>query len=417
MNPIEMKVAGLAQDVTLRNIGDMSITPHAAVQMSRRSELSCLHPDMFDEELIEEDARKIHRYANGLYTFDQVLGIKEMHRRYRDAETKHSNREVGLATGSGSWPPGNGCHPNLYPHQGYHATLFYTEFDQFMRNDSINREVTDEEWAETIVDAKVWPDLNNPVKSVEECKRVFSYGGERVKAHDRPEWMERSGKKVGDPFTMFDMSTWLVLEGARRVGCLYLEVFTGSNGQHNVHERMIQIPGSTAGYAYFNNGTCGDHVTSNIDSLLNYSLGRLTGLRQHELGHTKNLPHEFREPQSRHRSVMSYAFIGSPWQGYRKSGPPYQYQRDHSWDRLIRYFGDEAAKAVNGPDEPPPPPPIGNNPEVIPGVLKAVIWGDGNIAVEGEVNLDDMQFDGKARYTVYPTLQKNGFQLRQKPIV
>lgn len=404
LSSIELKACGLLPQVTLKQLKNVSLAPQQIKDYEHNQKYFCLHPDESDDELADKDPKVIHQYFSPVYSYEECDILHNMHSRYRNAEK---------ATGRGSWPPGKGCHPNEYPHENYHATLVWIDFDAFMSNNTINREVTDEEWQKTIVDAKVWPNLENPVKTVEECKQVFSYGGERVRSHDRPEWRERSNKKVGDTFTMFDMSTWLVLEGARRVGCLYLEVFDGPNGNHNVHEKMIPIPGSTAGYAYFNNATCGDHVTSNIDSLLSYSLGRLTALRQHEFGHTKNLPHEFREPQSRHRSVMSYAFISAPYQGYRKSGPPYQYVADHSWSRLIRFFGDEAAKPIN---EPTNPPPTGNNPEILPGVFTVNEFEPNRFEVLGEMALEDgFEIEGDAHYIMTLKLDRTGYVLKLKP--
>jgi hypothetical protein len=395
-HPAFLKACGLLPDVTLKQLRDASISPKQAQAVADQV---CLHPDYPDRELAETEPAAIALAFTGIYDPATCHAIHGMHKRYLEA------------TGSGSWPPGKTCHSALYPHPNYHAATVFIDFDAFIKNNTINREVTDSEWQRTIVDAKVWPTLANPVASVAECKQTFRYGGERVSAHDRPQWRERSGKKLGDVFTMFDMSTWLVLEGARRTGCLYLEVFTGSDGAHQVHENMIPIPGSTSGFAYFNNGTCGDHVTSNIDSGLTYSLGSLTSLRQHEFGHTKNLPHEFNEPQSRHRSVMSYAFISEPYQGYREEGSPYQYTRDHSWDRLIRFFGGEAALPVS-PVSPPPPPP-GSNPETLPGLFRALPWSGGIEVVGGMKLPDGFTIKGDAEYIMYPA--SGGYVLRLKP--
>ena len=161
---------------------------------------------------------------------------------------------------------------------------------------------------------------------------------------------------------MFDISTWLAIESTRRIGCLMIENDDGASGKHNIHEKMISIPGSTSGYAYFNDATCNDHVTSNIDSTLTYSLGRLTGLRTHEFGHNQNAQHQFSNPQSRHRSIMSYSQDNTPFQGYRLAVDPYWVNspgnrvEDHSWDFYRRVYGGEAAKSVEGtPTDPTDP--------------------------------------------------------------
>ena len=321
----------------------------------------CLHPDFPDKQIANAEPGKVA----------MALSIPEE----LAAEVIRMHMRMIEATGSGSWPPGKRCHPQLYPHDNYHATQLYIEHPGFLNNSSINREVTDEEWQSVVVNAKVWPTVENPVTSVADCKRVFVYGGNRVTNFDRPEWAQRSNRTKGQPFTMFDMSTWLALESTRRVGCYFIEKFDGPNGQHNVHEKMIPIPGSTSGFAYFNNATCGDHVTSNIDSTLSYSLGRLTGLRTHEFGHNLNLQHEFRSPQSGHRSIMSYSQDNTPFQGYRLGTDPYWVNspgnavEDHSWNVLRRFFGGEAAPPIN-PIDPDPDPPTNPDNVVIRVELK-----------------------------------------------
>ena len=51
---------------------------------------------------------------------------------------------------------------------------------------------------------------------------------------------------------------------------------------------------------------------------------------------------------------MSYAQDNTPFQGYRKSGAPYQYVEDHSWPRGRVIVGGEAALPVDEVVEPPP---------------------------------------------------------------
>lgn len=352
-----LKATGRLTRATLKDLSNVSIGLDE-LESTNRGWFDCLHPDKADKEIIEADQSELQYAFRGTYGEEACSEIQTMHRR------------VGEATGTRGWPPGNRCHPTLYPHDNYHATTTWIDFDSFMTS-SINREVRDEEWQRTVVDAKVWPTLENPVKTVAEAKQTFVYGGEAVSAFDRPEWAQRSGKSSGDTFKLFDMSTWLVYEATRRAGILFIEQFTGSDGAHNIHELMKPIPGNVAGYAYFPNGTCGDHVTSNIDSLITYSLPRLTFLRTHEHGHNLRLEHEFGGNQSAHRSIMSYASDPLEFQGYRQAGDPYFYMRDYSWPELTSMYGGEAAEPIEEITDPvDPPTPPGDDPYYLAGELE-----------------------------------------------
>ena len=348
ITPIELKANGMYQRTTLSRLSSASITPHEQAVQSQQN--WCLHPNHSDREIVEADIGDLRQAFNGVYDAAACDWIQTMHRRMAEA------------TGRGSWRPGKECHPTYYPHEGYHAALLFIEHEQFLQHQDMRRAVSDEEWQTVIVDARCWPTVANPVKSIADCKRTFIYGGEAVASIDKPEWLQASEKRDGDVYNVFDMSTWVVLESTRRTGCFYLEIFDGENGsEHNVHEKMIPIPGGTSGFAYFNNGTCGDHVTSNIDNTISYSLGRACGLRFHEIGHTNNLQHEFRSPQSAHRSFMSYDQDNTPFQGARLAVDPYWVNQpgnrveDHSWDDLRRFYGGEAAKPVIEPETPPTP--------------------------------------------------------------
>lgn len=399
-NPAQLlKIAGHLPGVTLSKLGDASVT--RAMMAPIEGDMRCGHPDFPDRELAMAEPAEIQKCLG--CEEDIAEAIHEMHLRYYEE-----------ATGTGSWPPGKQCHPTLYPHDGYHATTVYVESDGFLSNRSLHREVTDSEWQRVVVDGRVWPSLDNPVASVADCKKLFSYDSQdpRVRVFDRPQWRERSDRKAGQPFTVLDMAQWLAWESIRRTGILFVEVFTGPNGAHNIHEKMIAIPGSTAGYAYFPDGSCGDHVTSNIDSLnTSYSLGWATGLRFHEWGHNLRLEHEFRAPQSGHRSFMSYATDNEPFQGARLAGAPYQYVEDHSWPVLRRYYGGEAAKPIETVTPVPPPseaPPLD---EIFEGEIK-----DGKIVIRGETTIDYSLSDAKHTYIITPT-EGNKFKFTPKRVV
>lgn len=371
-HPAILKANGNLPNTPLSQLRNQSITPRQAMLVADQT---CLCPDYPDDEIAGASDEELRVAFEGAYDAVTATIIRGLHQsRLR-------------ATGRGSWPAN--CHPNRYPHSNYHCCTVWLDFDAFMRNRTINREVTDQEWQEVVVDGKVWPSLDNPVQSIAECKQRFRYGSPTVSVFERPVWRRRSNRKEGDIFTMFDMSTWLVFESFRRVGIFFYEVFTGASGSHNIHEKHIQIPGSTSGYAYFNNGTCSDHVTSNIDSLLSYSLGSLTALRTHEFGHNNNLQHEFQNPQSHHRSVMSYAFLSTRLQGFRRSGPPYEYVEDHSIPELTRFYGGEPALPIS--NEPPPPEPP-DYPLVLPGELRATEFAPGRIMITGELEAYNQKY-------------------------
>ena len=304
------------------------------------SEPKCLTPDVPDAEIADSTPDEVEKAIGGILAPELCQVLPQLHKR------------MAQSTGRGSWPVS--C-VSEYPHKDSHAASVYIDYDSFMKNSSLRREVTDDEWLSCVVQSRVWPSVDRPVRSVEEAKLTFVYGGDAVAAFDRPEWASRAGKKRGDTLTLFDMSTWLVFESHRRAGVFMSERFT--DGKHNIHELMKAIPGSVAGFAYFNDGTCGDHVTSNIDSLLTYSLVRIADLRCHEFGHNQNLQHEFSEPQSRHRSIMSYSSTDPQFQGFRLNGEPYEYVEDHSWKVLRRFFGGEPAKPPTPVVVPPIDPP------------------------------------------------------------
>jgi hypothetical protein len=301
------------------------------------SSCSCLTPNFPDMEIISSSLDDLENAFN--VDEETCFHIKNMHER------------LYASLGSGSWPGGNKCHPNHYPHKNFHATKIYVDHDDFMDNPSLDREVTDEEWQTVVVDARVWPSVERPVSSVEEAKRIFVYADTETGAIRAT----RVNKKIGDTLNCLDMGLWLAFEATRRVGVYLIEMFDGPDGDHNIHNRTYPMPGSLSGLGYFPDGTCNDHVTCNIDSLNRYTLGRFTGLKTHELGHCIKFYHEFSSPQSGHRSIMSYAQDNTPFQGYRRAGAPYQYVEDHSWVAARRYFGGEAARPiVETPDDPEP---------------------------------------------------------------
>lgn len=328
------KALGFMRDVPLNNCGSSAMVsiPSGSVVPT------CMTPTLPDPELANAS---IDELTTAFQLPDDICGhIKEMHSRMLISD-------ANAALGQGAWPPGKQCHPDHYPYDNFHAVLFYVDHDDLMSNSSLDREVTDDEWHNVVVRGNCWPSIQNPAKSVAECKKEFIYpesdiGVERAK--------RVAGKKIGSTLNLLDMGLWLIREATRRIGCYLLEVFTGPNGKHSIHFRTNPMPGSLAGLGYFPDGSCGDHVTANIDSLISYTLGWLAGLGTHEVGHTLDWRHEFSSPQSRHRSIMSYAQDNSPFQGYREKGGPYNYEEDHTWARARKVYGGEAARSIPGDD-------------------------------------------------------------------
>jgi hypothetical protein len=215
---------------------------------------------------------------------------------------------------------------------------------------------------------------------------------------------ESAKKPLGSIMTLLDVAYTLVKIGSARVGCPMIEVFTGPNGTHNIHVRCKPIPGNTSGYAYFNDGTGTDHVNHVIDSTITLHLMRFAGLGGHELGHNKNLEHEF-PGQERHHSVMSYR-QRYPYQGFSTGQPPYREVRDASWPELLQFFNSPDGVPYD-PFNPDPPTPPGPAPR-IPGRLYI-----DNGVIGGEVTVYDRQYIS----TPEPGQGENPthFYLRPKP--
>ena len=266
----------------------------------------CSHPDHPDA-VIAETEPDVLSAALG-YSKDYCTHLQQMHKRMLEA------------TGSGSWPAK--CYADEYP--DHHAATYYVESESFPAH--YHRPVTDDE-LKGLVDAGVW--------------------GVETVAQARTKW---------DRGTLLETALALMDESFRRIGCAHIRVMESAGD--NIHIKSLRIPGSTIGYAYFNDGTCGDHVTNNIDSDYRPGLHYLARLLAHEAGHNHNLPHEFSN-QNHHRSIMSYAGLhGDLFRGFHDGslGLP----RDASWSLLTRFYGGEAVP-VTDPDPPTPDPPTGGN--------------------------------------------------------
>lgn len=274
-------------------------------------ERTCYHPDFPDRDIASADIKVLEKEL-GLDS-EICQSIKQAHFRMLEA------------AGSGSWP--FGCNSSLPKN---HSATYYVDYDSFPAH--YHRPVTEDEWKQ-LVAGGVWG-------SVAEAKARYDKG------------------------TLLKTALALMDEAYRRVGCIHVQVFTGPEGEHNIHIISKPIAGSVIGYAYFNNGTCGDHVNQVIDSTYKPGLIALARLLTHETGHNNNLQHEFTN-QNRHRSIMSYAasehFVGFS-RGNDDSGLP----EDASIPVLTRYYGGQpVGEEPNTPTE--PTPPTNPNPPTNPG--------------------------------------------------
>jgi len=313
----------------------------------------CSHPDAPDAEIALSKDPGLLATQLGCESEEEADHVIQQHRRMLDNLTLRSLENTEQrATGYGSWP--DGCHAD-YPDN--HAIQVYIEYDSFPEH--YMRDVTEAE-LDQIVEAGVW---------------------------------RMTREEVFDRFSgwpMLKVSSWLSDEAFRRVGCLHLQIDDGPDGQqHNIHVKAERIPGSTIGYAYFNDSTCRDHVNNRIDSSYYPGLMACTNLLCHEQGHNHNLEHQFRN-QNYHHGVMSYS---SPrlFYGFSTGEAPHRLPRDPSLDILIRQYGGEEVIVPEDPDNPPPNPP----PEPTPGVITVEVDSipvNLRIVLAGDDNKPDLDF-------------------------
>jgi len=268
----------------------------------------CIHPDFPDAEIAAyTDAGKLSAEL-GFLVIDQCDSLISAH--------KH----MLAAVGKGSFPAS--CYPDLYPNN--HAVRVYLELDTFK---PIHTRTVKESELEQILRAGVWRMTREQV------------------------WDTWSGK----PMILVAMD--LCNESYRRRGCAPIMADDGPNGSHNIHILSKYIAGATIGYAYFNNGTCGNHVNNFIDNSWDGGLMGLARLLTHECGHNHDLPHTF-NGQSRHHGVMGYDPPPTGlFYGYSDGEAPHVLPRDPSLDQLIRQYGNEEVPPIDGPVIPTPTVP------------------------------------------------------------
>ena len=259
----------------------------------------CGHPDFADREIAGAKVEDLKKSLGMPERRCKVL--KEMHRRMLEA------------TGSGSFPPG--CHAD-YP--DHHSATYYVDVDTFSDQ---HRDPVKESEIQELADTGVWG-------SLAELQTKYS-GKEKL-----------------------EVALSLCEETYRRVGCAMIRVDNEKDA--NIHVYSERIPGSVIGYAYFNNGTCTDHVHHVIDSDYRPTLHGLTTLLAHEFGHNHNLPHTFSGQTSEKGWIMSYR-KREPYVGYSDGSDKYDRVADASLDRLARFYGGEEVPPKDPPVDPDPP--------------------------------------------------------------
>ena len=324
-----LKAYGHMPGIGLEDVHAVSIDEHDAHEILDGRE--CGHPDFADKLIADTDAATLSEALD--LTVEHCENLRVMHRRMLEA------------IGSGSFPPR--CYPATYPDN--HAVTYYVNRDTFPSH--FKRPVTDREM-QGLVDAAVWD-----VDTVAEARKKWDRGN------------------------LLDTALGLMDESFRRIGCGHIEVATGVNGKHNMHITSEPIRGSVIGFAFFNDGTCDDHVLHVIDSTYQPGLHSLARLLTHEAGHNHNCPHEFRDQDFR-RSVMGYR---SPrdglFRGFYPGGPNnVPLPKDASIDRLARYYGGKPVPEIGGgPDTPTSTP----GPSPGDGSFTIKVGGDITLLIDG----------------------------------
>jgi len=304
MNDVQqLKAYGHLTTASYKDLSKIALLPQDTLSLEDRF---CGHPDFYDEEIAEEkDPAKLSHYLG--MDLEECSCLISCHKKMKE----HS-------TGTGSWP--SGCYAE-YPE--HHSVKYFLDRDTFPIH--LKRPVVFDE-LERFVESKVWG------MTLEEMKDLYL---------DKP---------------MIDVAMEFVNETYRRVGCLHIETHDGSEGtDHNIHVKSVRIPGSTIGIAWFNDGTCKDHVNNHIDSDYRPGLHGLCNLLCHECGHNHDLVHTF-SGQSIHHGIMSYN-PKYPFVGYSTGEIPYDRPKDPSWPALIRQYGGDPVPGEGTEPEVPLPIP------------------------------------------------------------
>jgi len=287
----------------------------------------CGYPDNGDKDVANIDIKELEKITG--YSKEHCEAIQRMH---KNLLRREKLEQIGQA--SRSWPLG--CHSDFPDH--YACTL---HVDKASFAAMHTRPITENEIAE-MIDLGVWG-------SEEAIRRNYQ------------------GKSILDvALNMCQRTYW-------RTNCA-LVIVEGRENDANIGMKSIFISGGVIGFAYFNNGTCGDHVHNRIDNSWRTGLWGLVDLLAHEIGHNMNLAHDF-PGQDRHDGVMSYR-RRLKFEGFSPGGGDYRHPKDPSYDELtVKYFpkklpdnhplNPDLAFSEN-PNPPNPPSPPNPNPPQFP---------------------------------------------------
>jgi len=279
----------------------------------------CGHPDNYDDEIANSDPETLSELLD--IDVDQCKQMID------------SMQRIG-ATGSGSYPPN--CNPK-YP--GIHSVAYFDDPDSWPSH--LKRPLTDEEF-QGIINAKVWGPSGDPLGKPFTMAELKSVWG---------------GKQMNEVVNDF------VEEMYRRFGVILYPVFTGTNGQHNIHVKYPVIAGSVIGVGWFpGSDPCpGDHVNLHIDKTYTTGFQGQVGLKGHEIGHCVQLNHAFSN-QNSHQEPMSYSYRNHLFVGFSTGESVFGIPKSPSVAVLTKLYGGkpvgEPWKGKFGTPNPPPPNPI-----------------------------------------------------------
>lgn len=319
-----LKVFGHLQEVPLKQIPTLAVSAPAiqnqkdiAFDVNKRL---CLNPDKPDREIAASDAKTLATAVG--YSEEVCQDLINMHAQLLKRWQQARAPPAAGRGGSGSWPLN--CYPEDW--EGWHSRKVYVDFSGF--NSSYTASVTAED-----IDALDLFLANRggdaPWHSVAKAKELF----------------------VGMPAHKFCWDE-LIPEASRRHGCAMIRV--DDFNLSNVEVKSIPIAGSVIGYAYFNNGKCGDRVRLRLDSTWRPNRHRHWLLAYHELLHTCNGQHTF-TGQNTHRGVLSYAWK-EPFVGLSNGqSNGYDRPKDPAWTQMVRHYGTEVPPRKGDPITPDPP--------------------------------------------------------------
>ncbi len=313
-----LKAKGYLRDVKLSELASMEFNEDDYEEELERAQ-QCGHPDYVDREIVDASIEQLEKVFTNLNR-KACEGLQEVHERKL------------MAPASRSWP--KGCHPEFPDH---YAVTLYVDKDSFAGMHK--REITDTE-LQQIIDTKVWGNADD-IRREYAGKSILDVG---LNLCQRAYWR---------------MNLAILIRGP-----------PSRENDANIGMASIYISGGVIGFAYFNDGTCSDHVHNRIDNSWRTGLWGLTDLLAHELGHNMNLDHDFNNGggQDFHDGVMSYR-RRYHFEGFSPGGGDYTHPKDPSHDELsVKYFPKPLP--VNHPLNPekpfldstpdPPDPPTGD---------------------------------------------------------